>query len=100
MFNAKDEFEKLIDATLQNLGGELDETKEVLAAYGAERSQRLAEILERNEPGFDQALTAARDNMALKAGLKLGADAAAVDREWLGLFAGGLRFAAAALAAL
>ncbi len=95
--NTQKEFESMIEGALADLGGELAETKEALAEYAAERAAALAEILESGEPGFEFALTAARDNMALRAGLKIGEDAERADGVWLGLFAGGLRFAAAAL---
>jgi hypothetical protein len=95
--NTREEFKALFDETLTRLGGNLKVTSDELSKYAAERADKLATILSNNEPGFDQAVIAARDSVALKAGLAAGATAGAIDREWLGLIAGGLRFAAAAL---
>ena len=94
------EFENLVEATLEDLGGTLEATKEELAAYGAERAQKLADIIDAGEPGFDQAVVAARNSMALKAGLVAGDAAGAVDSVWRGVFSGALRMAAMSLVGL
>lgn len=96
--NTRAEFKALFDESLTRLGGNIKTTSDELSTYASAHADRLATILSNNEPGFDQAVIAARDAVALKAGLLAGATAGAIDREWLGLIAGGLRFAAAALA--
>jgi len=96
--NTRQEFRDLFDQSVERLETNLQISTDDLAAIAAEESDRLARILENNEPGFEQALIAARDNVALRAGLAVGAFASGLDREWLGLIAGALRFAAGAAA--
>lgn len=97
--NTRAEFQAMFDEALTRLGNNISTSTDSLAVYASERADHLSSILTNNEPGFDKAVVAARDNVALKAGLAVGQAAGAVDREWIGLIAGGLRLAAAALAA-
>jgi len=94
----RDEFGKMLDEAAGRLGGLAEEKREELATYAAERSSRAAAILENGEPGFDEFLIAARDNMALKAGLVIGEGADAAGIEWRGLLLGALRMGALVLA--
>lgn len=95
--NTREEFKALVETSLERIGGNLQTSSDEIAAQASEEADRLARILENNEPGYEQAVIAARDNVALLAGLVVGDTASSLDREWLGLIAGGLRFAAAAM---
>jgi hypothetical protein len=52
--------------TVRGLGVDVGDE---VAEYARQRARHLAGILEREEPGFAQALVAERDNVALKAGI-------------------------------
>ena len=95
--NLHDEFEALIQATIDDLGTQLDETKEKLAEYGTQQAVALALIIQRSEPGFDQALIAARNNLAMRAGIAAG-NMTRNSGIWTGVFSGALRMAAVNLA--
>jgi len=97
--NVKDEFATMLEEACTRLGDLAEEKREAMAAYAAERAERAAVIMENNEPGLDEFLIAARDNLALKGALEIGDGADAAGIEWRGLLLGGLRFAALALAA-
>lgn len=94
--NVLKEFEGLIGSVIDDLGSGLAESKEELAAYGAERAEVLAKILEADEPGFEQALIAARNSLAMKAGIAAG-NMTHNSGFWKGMFAGALRFAAVSM---
>ncbi len=84
----------LSDAFGDRMNG-LSESKETLAAYMASRTLHLSTIV--NEPGFDQAVIAERNNVALKIGMAVAAEASAVDNQILGMIGGALRIAAVAM---
>lgn len=92
-----EEFKRLLEDAGARLGrefqGDLDEVK----LYASERMLHLAAIIA--EPGYAEALLAERDNVALKLGMASVGAADRIDRELLGLIAGGLGVAARALAA-
>lgn len=73
------------------------EARAELASYAAERAEALS--LAVGEPGYDEALKAARDSLALKAGVVAVEQADDVDQHVLGLIGGALAFAARVLAA-
>lgn len=75
-----------------------EEARAEIAAYAAERADSLA--LAVGEPGYDEALIAARDSVALKAGIVAVDEADEVDANILGLIAGLLAFAARSIASL
>lgn len=78
-------------------GQDLLATAEEVAEYAAGRAQHLSTLV--NEPGFNEALAAERDNLALFAGLR-GVDSAdAVDARINGVVEGALAFVSAALSA-
>jgi hypothetical protein len=73
-----------------------EEDRAELAEYASERALSLSVAV--GQPGYDEALTAARDSVALKAGVMVVEDADSVDMHLLGLIAGALAFAARMLA--
>tara|TARA_R110000822_G_scaffold120633_3_gene254144 strand:- start:7173 stop:7460 length:288 start_codon:yes stop_codon:yes gene_type:complete len=93
--NVAEEFLALIEDAVAETGTDLAETKELVAGYMAERATHLSTIA--HEPGFGQAVIAERNNVAMRAGLAISADAAAVDNRWIGMIGGALRIAAIAL---
>ena len=72
------------------------ESRAELAQYASERAAQLS--LAVNEPGYAQALIAARDSIALKAGVEVVENADEADEGLLALIAGALAFAARVLA--
>lgn len=79
------------------LGEELGEAVEDAAAYAAERTRHLANILASGEPGFGEAVTVERDNVALKAGLLAVDRADALDERFKSTMAGMMDALATAL---
>jgi len=96
--NIAHEFETMLKEAGGRLGDLGEEKRKEMAQYAAGRAERAATIIDGNEPGLDEFLTAARDNLALKGGLVIGEGADAAGVEWRGLLYGALRFAALALA--
>ena len=93
----KEDIKAMLRQALDELGGEIQGTLDEVADYAASRAEHLATIV--GEPGFDQAVLAERDAVALKAGLSVAKDARALDQRLVGLFQGALFWGAKALAA-
>lgn len=91
------EFEKLLKAALKEAGGELTMSAKKIATYMTERATHLSTVV--GQPGYEKALIAERNNVAMRAGLQVADDADAFDQRILGLIQGALRIAALALAA-
>lgn len=70
--------------------------REELAMYAAERAYQLSFAV--GEPGYDEALEAARNSIALMAGIAAVEQADKADMHVLGLIGGALAFAARVLA--
>jgi hypothetical protein len=94
--NLTAQFHAMLNAAVSDLGTELEEAHDTIATYMSERAMHLSTIVA--EPGFDQAVTAERNNVALRAGLAVDDAANAIDQQLVGMIAGALRFAAVALA--
>ncbi len=96
----KTEFLNLLARTVSEIGAQADVEKlEGVAAYAAERAAHLATIV--HEPGFEDAVDAERDAVALKAAQAIteaadGADAA-IRARIVGLVHGALSLGARAL---
>jgi hypothetical protein len=75
----------------KTLGGNMDE----LRTYAAERMLHLSSLI--GQPGYQEALVAERDNVALKAGLLAVASADAADAELVGVITGAMVVGARAL---
>ena len=88
----KIEFEELLTSTIQ---GTSISTAEV-AAYAAEQAAKLKNVA--NQPGYHEAVKAARDNVALKAGINASEQADATDSRILGVIEGALFMGAKVLA--
>lgn len=73
-----------------------EEKRAELATYASERAAQLS--LAVGEPGYDEALKAARDSLALKAGVAAVEQADEADFHVIGLIGGALAFAARVLA--
>jgi hypothetical protein len=97
MSAASDAFRDLINATTARLNVELTTSLDDVQAYAAERMNHLSLIV--HEPGYDEALVAEAMNVMLVATGHTVDAADAVDRELFGFIGGGLRIAAALLAA-
>lgn len=92
----ENEFRDLIKSYLAETGEELDASADELAVYAASRAAHLATIA--GEPGFEVAVRAERDSIALKAGIAVTLNAAAADQRLIGIIQGSLQVAARALA--
>lgn len=88
-------FESLLKSAVEETGARLKATPRAIALYMSERALHLSTIS--HEPGFDQAVRAERNNVAMRAGIETHAQASAIDFQLLGLIQGALRVAAVAL---
>lgn len=94
--STKDQFLALLKSTAKDIGVDLAAAKEEVAAFMAERAAHLATIS--HEPGFDLAVKAEVQSIAMQAGLSGATAAAATERRWLDVIGGALYIAATALA--
>jgi hypothetical protein len=90
------QFKSLLESTSSRLGVTLTERTDEAGDYARRRMLFLASIID--EPGFDMALMAERDNVAMKAGIATAAVADAADLELRGMILGALSIGAKALA--
>lgn len=88
------ELERLLRSSASRLGRGISLAG--VRQYAAERMAHLATIV--GEPGYDEALIAERDSVALQAGLKACREGDAVDAELVGMIGGVLGVGARALA--
>jgi len=87
-----DEFMDLLGGVLQETGRDLEGSLDAVKAEVAKQLTQLS--MAAGEPGYERAVIAARDNVALVAGLAAVEDADAVDSRILGVIQGGLSFGA------
>lgn len=92
----KSEFTVLLTSAIKETGAQLKTSASELALYASERAAYLAGIA--NEPGFELAVKAERDAVALKAGISAVNEARAVDQRIVGIIHGALMIGARALA--
>lgn len=90
------EFLQLIDSALQETGVSLKASSAEVAVYAAGRAAFLSTII--GQPGFEQAVIAERDNVALFAGIAAVNQAVAVQARIVGVIQGALFMGAQALA--
>jgi len=76
----------------EQIGDDISEKEDELAAYAAERADHLSTIVD--EPGFAEAVKAETDNVMLEAGLAAVAAADELDGRVFGIIQGALLFAA------
>lgn len=88
-------FLSAIALPLQALGIDAPGSAAVLKKYAAESMARLATMV--GQPGFEMALEAERDIVAIKAGLRISKDADNADLRFLGVVEGALRMGAGLL---
>lgn len=95
-----DELIAQLRAEARSMGVELGEAVDDVAAYASARTHHLSSILASGEPGFAEAVTVERDNVALKAGLVAAGRADDLDARIQDSISGALQFAANALVIL
>ena len=91
-----DQFKSLVESTADRLGITLTRDMVECRDYAKRRMLFLASIIE--EPGFDMALLAERDSVAMYIGIATAAAADAADVELRGVILGALSIGAKALA--
>lgn len=91
-----EDFGSVLGRTAQEAGVNLKEGAATVAAYAAQRATHLATIV--GQPGFERAVAAERDAVALFAGVVGVAGARAADARIVGLIEGALLFGAKAIA--
>lgn len=91
----KNQLEGLLCAAVNDTGLELKKAKDEVAVYMAERTAHLAQIV--GLDGFDLAVIAERDNVAMFAGLSAVAQSDAIKDRVLGILQGALWMGAHAL---
>lgn len=90
------EFVALLSDAATRLGRRLGGNAQELTKYAGERARHLAGLV--GQPGFEEALTAERDNLVLMAGGLLIEAGDAADAELVGIIGGALGMAARLLA--
>lgn len=85
----------LLVGEAQQVGEAIVEDLDAVATYAAERAEHLATVV--GEPGFEQALQAERDNIAIRAALRTVESADNLDERILRVTSTGLQMAATAL---
>lgn len=91
----EEDFKKLIEETVRGSARDLKVGAAELAAYAAERAAHLTTLV--GLKGFEAAVIAERDAVALRAGIETHRQAAEVDQRLLGVIHAGLLFGAKAL---
>lgn len=81
-----DEIAALLTQSAANLKIDLKEDVGKVSYYAAERMDHLATIA--NEPGYDEAVKAARDSIMIKAGIAGANEGTAADAEFRGIVHG------------
>lgn len=94
----KTQFEQLLGQAAQEFANQFRVDAAAIAQDAAERTTHLSTLV--GQPGFERAVVAERDNIALRAGIQAAQTGDAVDQRVLGLLQGGLQVGANALAAL
>lgn len=94
--NATDQFMDLLTSAAEETGTDLTESLDSVRTVVAEQMAKLSLVV--GEPGYDRAVKAARDNVALAAGLSAVEDADAADGRIIGIIQGALFFGAKTLA--
>lgn len=94
--DTKHQFEQLLKDALKETGASMSASAKEVAQFMHERALHLSAIA--GQPGFDQALRAERNSVAMRAGLKLADNAELADQRLVGLIQGMLGIAAGALA--
>ena len=88
----QDQFENLLRSAIEETGADLERSAAEVAAYMSTRVATLALLV--GQVGYEQAVIAERDNVALFAGLRAVEQADAASARIFGLIQGALFFAA------
>jgi len=96
MTDVTNDLKALFQDAITETGASLQQGAAELAAYAAERAAHLATLVD--DPGFQEAVRAERDAVALKAGIAVVQQADATDARILGVIHGGLALAARLIA--
>lgn len=91
-------FEEMLKESLTSIGKEAEFNAKEVAQYAIQRAEHLSTIV--GETGFEEALLAERDNVALKAGIYATRTADLADHRLLGAIQGTLSFASKLIVAL
>lgn len=91
----KNDMKALLSATLSESGLDLSESVDAVAAYAAQRAAHLSTLVAL--PGFQEAVIAERDNVALRAGIAASAAGKTAEAKLLGVLQGALAIAARSL---
>lgn len=91
------EFKDLLESFLEETGAQLSADAQEVVAYMDERAAHLSTLV--GQPGFQMAVAAERDSVAIKASIEVMDNADAVDQRFVGLIQGALAIGAKALAA-
>lgn len=94
--NVADELERLLKDASRETGRDLKGNLAEVTMYAAERTSYLSTLV--GQKGFEEAVRAERDNVALKAGIKSVKAADAADARIVGIIQGVLFLGARALA--
>lgn len=94
--NATDQFMDLLNGVAKETGKDLSESLGTIRTTVAEQMAKLSAVV--GEPGYERAVLAARDNVALAAGLEAVEDGDAADTRIIGVIQGALFFGAQTLA--
>lgn len=94
--NIAEEFERLMRDVAKETGRDINNLRDV-ALYAQERATHLSLLV--GQPGFEEAVRAERDNVALRGGISVVQLADAVDARIVGAIQGVLSIGARALAA-
>lgn len=86
-----------LETALNELGAEMKGSAQVVAAYAAERAAFLSTLM--GQPGYEEAVLAERDSVAIRAGIATAAQADAVEQRMLGVLQGILQVGASILVA-
>lgn len=89
------DLEQLLESAVKDTGVELSNTTAEVAQYTLQRSEFLATVV--GQPGYQLAVIAERDNVALFAGLNFVAKADAAQQRFIGVIQGALAIAATAI---
>ena len=90
-----EEFKILLQDAAARLGKDIQADLSDTATYASQRMRHLARAI--NEPGFQEALLAERDAVAMKAGISAVNAGDLADAELMGLISGALAIGARAL---
>lgn len=96
MTDVTEDLKALFQDAIEETGVSLQVGAAELAAYAAERSAHLATLV--SDPGFQLAVRAERDAVALRAGITAVQQADAADARIVGVIQGALSFAAGLIA--